>query len=335
MEILLQNPQQYAVRLKSAREKAKTTNLRTSSAIELISLLVSPLTGSPFVVAENEFVDQEAVQVKVRRGIPDFTIYSTSAWDEKSKQASFHDDEVANETFDEIVLRPFNHNLLHAQIWRGHLMRLSDAIEGYLGSGLRGKLVLNCGCGGGFEAQYLAEQGAKVIGFDISQLRAEAAATRFALNDLEGFFYRGDAIHLPFRDNTFDVVLYHDSLHHVPMEEIPLAVREARRVSKNLIVLSEAHDSPLRMLLESVGHSISIEASGNYTFRFKKSLIQFWCGRFGMQLLTYRTAFRKHEHRPKVFRLPVVGHVAYYALKLVGFFLKPVGNEALIVMKKS
>lgn len=34
--------------------------------------------------------------------------------------------------------------------------------------------ILNCGCGGSFEAEFLAEQRARVIGFDISPLRVKS-----------------------------------------------------------------------------------------------------------------------------------------------------------------
>jgi ubiquinone/menaquinone biosynthesis C-methylase UbiE len=204
-----------------------------------------------------------------------------------------------------------------------------------LGIGLGGLTVLNCGCGGGFEAQFLAQQGARVTGFDISQLRAEAAATRFHYHGLDGFFYRGDASQLPFPDDHFDLVLYHDSLHHVPIEEIPGAIREAIRVAKRAVVLLEAHDSPLRMFLESLGLSTSIEPSGNYVFRFRRSLMEFFARRTGTRLLAYRVSFTKKEHWPRYYAIPIAGDLLYWTVRLVGFFLRPLGNEACIILGKT
>lgn len=335
IEIILKKDHNIQQEVNSARERAVTENLNSKFSKEILKKIISPDSFESYVLEDQSALNcLNGRRVSVLNGIPNFTIFSESALDEKEKQASYHDDEEINEKFDEIVLRPYNYNKLHAEVWHKHLYALCGQVEKISQSSFEGFSILNCGCGGGFEAQFFAEQGAKVVGFDISQLRAEAAATRFELNGLEGFFYRGDASILPFPDNSFDLVIYHDSLHHVPIEEIPIAIKEARRVSKKYIILSEAHDSPIRMLLESFGKSISIEASGNYTFRFKKSLMQFWCQRFGMKLLLYKTSMAKKEHRPKFYRKPIVGVVLYKIMTLVGYILSPFGNEALIIMEK-
>ena len=173
-----------------------------------------------------------------------------------------------------------------------------------------------------------------IVGFDISQLRAEASATRFKLKDLPGLFYRGEAVTLPFRDNSFDLVLYHDSLHHIPIEEIPIAIREAARVAKKGVVLLEANDSPFTLLLEAVGLSTSIEPSGNYGFRFKKNLMEFWASKYSLELVNYSVLFTKKEHWPKIYAIPVLGWLAYKLVRIAGFFLKSIGNEACIILKK-
>ena len=131
------------------------------------------------------------------------------------------------------------------------------------------------------------------------------------------------------------MVVYHDSLHHVPISEIPIAFKEAARVSKEYVVLMEANDSGLRLLLENIGFSTSIERSGNYVFRFKKSLIDYWCKRNNLEFLVYDTYFDKREHRPNFYRKPFIGPLAYYGQNLIGKMLKSFGNEALIILKKN
>lgn len=334
LEIQLKHSDKVADDLQCAREEARVKNY-SKLKNGILDKMQSPDFYEQYLIDNGQCLrTSKGKSVPIQNGIPDFTVYSTEALDEKEKQASYHDDEEINERFDEIVLRPYNFNRFHAKIWLKHLYKLCSQIEKISGKSFDSFSVLNCGCGGGFEAQFFAEQGAKVVGFDISQLRAEASATRFALNGLDGFFYRGDAAILPFKDDSFDLVIYHDSLHHVPIEEIPKAIKEARRVSKQYVILSEAHDSPIRMVMESLGKSISIEASGNYTFRFKKSLMQFWCRRFGMKLLLYSPSFMKREHRPKLYAIPVFGYLLYHFFLLIGFFLQPFGNEVLIVMEK-
>lgn len=318
----------------SIREDAKARNLYNNVAESTLKDLRSPINSNKYILIDNYLISSENDKVSIVNGVPDFTVYSYSALDQKNQQAEYHDNEEINETFEEIVLRPFNYNKLHAKIWINHLYRVGKNIEKVLNKNLKNLTVLNCGCGGGFEAEFFALQGAKITGFDISKLRVEAAATRFALNNLDGFFYRGDASVLPFPDNTFDIVLYHDSLHHVPIEDIPIAVREACRVCKTGVVFVEANDSIFRILLEYLGLSLSIEASGNYTFRFKKSLMLFWAKRNNMELLLYRKIFSKKEHRPKLFKNDYLGSMIYFILKFIGYFLNFDGNEAIIIMKK-
>jgi ubiquinone/menaquinone biosynthesis C-methylase UbiE len=336
LNIKLLNDPTVGREVQISRDKAIKKNINGSFGQSVIQqLLVSPDRYENYTLEKDQLISLNGKSVPIKKGIPDFTIFSSEALDEKARQAEYHDNEQINETFDEIVLRPFNYNRLHATIWLKHLYRMSEEFKKISRQSFKNLTILNCGCGGGFEAQFLAEQGAKVVGFDISQLRAEAAATRFAMHNLEGFFYRGDAAILPFKDNTFDIVLYHDSLHHVPIEEIPKAIKEARRVSKKYVILSEAHDSPLRMLLESLGFSISIEASGNYTFRFKKSLIDFWCYRFGMESKLYKVTLDKKEHRPRLYKNRLFGKIIYPLFGIVGAAFSKLGNEALIILEKT
>jgi hypothetical protein len=89
------------------------------------------------------------------------------------------------------------------------------------------------------------------------------------------------------------------------------------------------------MFLENLGFSISIEASGNYAFRFKKSLMQFWGNRFGFKLLAYETRFIKMEHRPGFFANSFIGKFAYNVMNLFAKILKPCGNEAYIIIEKT
>lgn len=320
--------------LLDCRSRARTSNMASELAKICLGLFICPHCRTPLIVSEDRLICEHGHIVPITNGFPDFTGFSENRIAEKALQINFHEDEVLNEKFDEIVLRPYNYNTVHAESWLYHLLHFKKLLLPTLGINLKDATVLNCGCGGGFEAQFFAENGALVVGFDISQLRVEAAATRFAINNLSGFFYRGDASILPFPDNSFDLVLYHDSLHHVPIEEIPLAIREAARVSKVGVVLLEAHDSPLRMLLETLGLSSSIERAGNYVFRFRRSLMEFWATQNSLKLVNYSVLLTKKEHRPKIYNKPIIGWFAYRLLRFFGLFLAPIGNEACIIYSK-
>lgn len=321
------NPAQF-------RERAAAANLGTAVAERFLPCLRCPVCRGALAPRADSLVCENGHAVPVSGGFPDFVPFARGALDEKIRQAEFHDDERNNETFDEIVRRPYNGGPVHAESWLYHLRHFRGRLPRALGIDLPGATVLNCGCGGGFEAQFLAEAGASVVGVDISRLRVEAAATRFAMHGLDGFFFRGDAASLPFPDATFDLVVYHDSLHHLPIEEIPSAVGEAARVARVGVALLEAHDSPLRSLLEALGKSSSVERAGNYVFRFRPSLIRFWAARYGLHLADYSVLLTKKQHRPTYYARPILGRAVYGLVRAVGLLLRPLGNEACILLSK-
>jgi len=86
--------------------------------------------------------------------------------------------------------------------------------------------VLEVGCGTGHFTRWLAEQGFRVVGLDISPaMLAEAAkwnGVRYVL---------GEALALPFADRSFDIVAFITTLEFVadPQRSLSEAVRVARR----------------------------------------------------------------------------------------------------------
>lgn len=93
-----------------------------------------------------------------------------------------------------------------------------------------GKKVLEVGCGNGFVLSRFASKGALVTGVDITPTGVELCKKRFSLFDLKGEFIVADAQHLPFEDNSFDMICSMGVLHHVPDTE--KAVSEIYRVLK-------------------------------------------------------------------------------------------------------
>jgi SAM-dependent methyltransferase len=94
---------------------------------------------------------------------------------------------------------------------------------------LDGRDVLDVGCGEGWLARRLVGAGARVTGID--PLPGALANAREASPEAESLrFVHGTAEALPFADRSFDVVVFFNSLHHVPVASMELALSEAARV---------------------------------------------------------------------------------------------------------
>jgi ubiquinone/menaquinone biosynthesis C-methylase UbiE len=66
----------------------------------------------------------------------------------------------------------------------------------------------------------------------------------------------GDALHLPFRDNSFDVVGCCLFLHHLEPPEIVAFVREALRVARHAVVINDLIRHPVHLLISRIGRPI-------------------------------------------------------------------------------
>jgi ubiquinone/menaquinone biosynthesis C-methylase UbiE len=88
--------------------------------------------------------------------------------------------------------------------------------------------VLDVGCGNGGLVRELTALGARVTGMEISEL--QLAAARAADDGAGARYIVGRAESIPLADGSFDLVVFRASLHHVPIEQMLTALREARRV---------------------------------------------------------------------------------------------------------
>jgi predicted TPR repeat methyltransferase len=81
---------------------------------------------------------------------------------------------------------------------------------------LKGKEVLDAGCGGGRYTVAWRLLGAKrAVGIDLSSIGVEDARLRVAEADISGVeFEEGSVLEVPFRDDSFDIVFSNGVLHH-------------------------------------------------------------------------------------------------------------------------
>ena len=102
---------------------------------------------------------------------------------------------------------------------------------------IRGKEVLDIGCGPK-PYFYNPHVTSFHVGIDISipfLIRSSEILP-------ESHFIKASAINLPFKDNSFDVILYLFTLHHIPYDH-SLLIKEAYRVSREKIIVFDHNQS--------------------------------------------------------------------------------------------
>jgi len=106
---------------------------------------------------------------------------------------------------------------------------------------VRGKRVLDAGCGGGFYSLLLSEKGAKVLGIDGSEEMIKIAKGKASRKILDAKFMVGDVSDLKIEDGVFDLVF--STLVLMDVKELDKALSELVRVTRNggEIILSVQH----------------------------------------------------------------------------------------------
>ena len=95
---------------------------------------------------------------------------------------------------------------------------------------VRGKKLLDLGCGAGENSVYFAKKGALCVASDYSPGMVEVAMQLAAANSVEIEGRTMNAIALDCPDNTFDIVYAANLLHHLPDPEA--VIKEMHRVLK-------------------------------------------------------------------------------------------------------
>jgi ubiquinone/menaquinone biosynthesis C-methylase UbiE len=95
---------------------------------------------------------------------------------------------------------------------------------------LRGKRILEVGCGPGVDLVHLAATGARVTAVDLTPEAVSLARRHLEVRGLDATVQEANAERLPFDEGTFDVVYSHGVLHHTV--DTQRAIDEVRRVLK-------------------------------------------------------------------------------------------------------
>jgi ubiquinone/menaquinone biosynthesis C-methylase UbiE len=112
--------------------------------------------------------------------------------------------------------------------WEGEVTRVIDLVRG-----LSAVRTLDVACGTGFLTRHLR---GFVVGLDQSPSMVAIAQSRLP----DGLALIGEAMELPFSEDTFDRVFTGHFYGHLPIEERTAFLAEARRVAPELIVIDTA-----------------------------------------------------------------------------------------------
>tara|TARA_B100000579_G_C22824288_1_gene852255 strand:- start:757 stop:1467 length:711 start_codon:yes stop_codon:yes gene_type:complete len=116
--------------------------------------------------------------------------------------------------------------------------------------GFKEKRVLDLGCGSGLYTQYLKKLGINPIAFDINKESTKLTKDYVGKQDI--FSCCGTCVELPFRKESFDLVLCIETLSHIRNEDQLFALEEINRIIKeNGILILSVHNAT-RFALQNI-----------------------------------------------------------------------------------
>lgn len=181
--------------------------------------------------------------------------------------------------------------------WKAHAKTQLDSASGFRRSEeqfrdrmdvpldwLKGKLVLDAGCGMGRFAEIALKQGATVVGVDLS------FSVDVAKKNLKGFpqahFVQADLMRLPFAPATFDFIYSFGVLHHTP---------DAKRAFHLLV----------KLLKPGGGMSLFVYSADNKGIVYSSAFWRMFTTRLPKRLLYWLCAGSIPLYY--LYRLPVIG----------------------------
>ena len=126
---------------------------------------------------------------------------------------------------------------------------------------LKGARLADIGCGDGGLVRFLTREGAEVTGVEPQE--AQLARARSAPAVAEEDYVLAGAENLPFESGRFDIVVFSNSLHHVPLELIDPALVEATRILKpggQLYIQEPVAEGPFFELVKPVEDETFVRA---------------------------------------------------------------------------
>jgi len=119
--------------------------------------------------------------------------------------------------------------------------------------------VIDIGCGDGFLADNLKKYSQKTIFFDLSFQRLKNTESNTGQHRL----VNGDITLLPFKNNSFDLVICSEVLEHIP--EYPKAMEELARIARGAVIITVPYRQvPVPIHCPQCSHEFCLSGHINY-----------------------------------------------------------------------
>jgi ubiquinone/menaquinone biosynthesis C-methylase UbiE len=145
----------------------------------------------------------------------------------------------------------YDRDIINILLFEPSYRRVTTQLRQWRREGCAIARILDIGCGtGSLAISHLAEMAGvnSIAGLDMSDKMISIASGKAAALRLDGRvqFLIGDSEHLPFADNSFDVITCCNSFHHYPHQQ--RAILEMRRVlapDGRVIIVDGSREDPL------------------------------------------------------------------------------------------
>ncbi len=192
-------------------------------------------------------------------------------------------------------------------------------------------------CGGsGMDAEFLVYAGAAVTTSDLSMgaaTRAKARSERYGLG-VQSIV--ADVEHLPYADQSVDLVAVHDGLHH--LDDPYAGLSEMARVARRWVVVTEPARASITRLAIRLGLALETEEAGNRVARMEPAKVVAFLETRGFAVLRAERYAMYYPHHPgAVFRLlsrPVFFPMVRAGWRLANALLGQFGNKMVVVAER-
>lgn len=247
----------------------------------------------------------------------------------KAAQAA-HFDRPGEETFE--IDRPHGTPRLYRFLLAEKFRRAVGPIRPHL---VGASALAVCG-GSGMDAEFLARAGAGVTTSDLSMgaaTRAKARSDRYGLG-IQSVV--ADVEHLPYADQSVDLVAVHDGLHH--LDDPYAGLSEMARVARRWVVVTEPARASVTRLAIRLGLALETEEAGNRVARMEPSEVAAFLEARGYVVLRAERYAMYYPHHPSAvfspLSRPFIFPITRGGWRLANAVLGRFGNKMVVVAER-